>query len=92
MDYGAELKKLTKNPGRLSAHYSRQSRFEGSFRQIRGAIIRTLSVNGPQHAAKLRNEVKNNLKAVEDKEYDRALETLQKEMMVAEKRGVYRIK
>ncbi|MDR2618700.1 MAG: A/G-specific adenine glycosylase, partial [Treponema sp.] len=36
MDYGAELKKLTPNPGRRSAHYSRQSGFKGSFRQLRG--------------------------------------------------------
>jgi len=42
MDYGVFLKKLHKNPSRKSAHHVQQSRFEGSDRQIRGAIIRAL--------------------------------------------------
>ena len=40
MDYGVMLKRAVINPNRRSAHYSRQSRFEGSDRQIRGAILR----------------------------------------------------
>jgi A/G-specific adenine glycosylase len=43
MDYGAALKKAVTNPNRKSAHYTRQSAFEGSLRQARGAIIRCLS-------------------------------------------------
>lgn len=43
MDYGAQLKKKTVNPGRLSAHYTKQSKFEGSLRQARGAIVRQLT-------------------------------------------------
>jgi len=43
MDYGVMLKKTLPNPGRKSAHYTRQSRFEGSDRQIRGAILRELA-------------------------------------------------
>ncbi|MDD3071522.1 HhH-GPD family protein [Methanoculleus horonobensis] len=39
MDYGTVLKKRTANPNRRSASYSRQSRFEGSDRQIRGRIL-----------------------------------------------------
>lgn len=46
MDYGARLKKSTANPNRRSRHYSRQSRFEGSLRQARGAIVRSLSRGG----------------------------------------------
>jgi A/G-specific adenine glycosylase len=42
MDYGTTLKKHHTNPGRKSAHYKRQSPFEGSVRQVRGAILRTL--------------------------------------------------
>ncbi len=42
MDYGAMLKGKVENPNRRSAHYSRQSRFEGSDRQIRGIILREL--------------------------------------------------
>jgi len=43
MDYGVMLKKTLPNPGRKSAHYTRQGRFEGSDRQIRGAILRALA-------------------------------------------------
>ena len=39
MDYGTVLKKRTANPNRRSASYSRQRRFEGSDRQIRGRIL-----------------------------------------------------
>lgn len=45
MDYGAELKKKIKNPSRQSAHYSKQSKFEGSIRQARGALLRQLVQN-----------------------------------------------
>jgi A/G-specific adenine glycosylase len=46
MDYGAMLKKQGPNPNRKSAHYSRQTAFEGSDRQARGAILRHLLNNG----------------------------------------------
>jgi A/G-specific adenine glycosylase len=91
MDYGAELKKITKNPSRKSAHYTKQSRFEGSFRQIRGAVINILSVKGPQNTTLLLQEVTNKVKLLNKENYYRALETLEKEMMVAEEGGVYRI-
>ena len=42
MDYGSMLKKKVVNPNRRSAHYARQSAFEGSDRRIRGIILRTL--------------------------------------------------
>ncbi len=42
MDYGAMLKGKEPNPNRRSAHYQRQSTFEGSNRQIRGLILRAL--------------------------------------------------
>ncbi len=42
MDYGVYLKKLYKNPSRKSKHYKLQSPFEGSLRQVRGALVRLL--------------------------------------------------
>jgi A/G-specific adenine glycosylase len=42
MDYGAMLGKKVTNPNRRSAHYTRQSRFQGSDRQVRGMIIKTV--------------------------------------------------
>ncbi len=46
MDYGAFLSTLPGNPNRRSRHYQRQSRFEGSVRQVRGRILRILLESG----------------------------------------------
>jgi A/G-specific adenine glycosylase len=42
MDCGTALARQVPNPNRRSRTYVRQSRFEGSDRQVRGAILRTL--------------------------------------------------
>jgi len=42
MDYGAHLKKTIKNPSRKSKHYKKQSRFEGSARQLRSRILQRI--------------------------------------------------
>jgi A/G-specific adenine glycosylase len=42
MDYGTHLKRTLPNPSRRSRHHTRQSRFEGSDRQARGALLRAL--------------------------------------------------
>jgi len=42
MDYGSYLKQTTGNLNKLSKHYSKQSKFEGSKRQIRGHVLRLL--------------------------------------------------
>jgi A/G-specific adenine glycosylase len=47
MDYGAMLKKKVKNPNRRSLHYQKQSPFENSDRQIRGAVLRILMEKFP---------------------------------------------
>lgn len=44
MDYGAFLKKSNPNPNRRSMHHTVQSKFVGSDRQIRGAILVLFSV------------------------------------------------
>jgi A/G-specific adenine glycosylase len=40
MDYGSHLKKSVPNPSRRSLHHTVQKKFNGSDRQIRGAILR----------------------------------------------------
>jgi A/G-specific adenine glycosylase len=42
MDYGANLRGSFSNPNRRSAHYARQSPFNGSNREVRGRILKTL--------------------------------------------------
>jgi A/G-specific adenine glycosylase len=87
MDYGAALKQVTANPNRRSAHYARQSPFEGSFRQRRGAVIKVLVSRGPADLRQLRER-----SGIEEKDLYPVLEALGKESMVAEKDGIYRIR
>jgi A/G-specific adenine glycosylase len=42
MDYGVHLKATVGNASRASKHYAKQSRFEGSKRQVRGQVLRLL--------------------------------------------------
>jgi len=46
MDYGTDLAKSVPNPNRRSRHYAKQSAFEGSDRQVRGAILKLLVAEG----------------------------------------------
>jgi len=43
MDYGSYLKQTVGNPNHRSRQYAKQSKFEGSKRQIRGQVIRLLA-------------------------------------------------
>lgn len=46
MDYGVHLKKKHKNPARRSKHHTKQPKFEGSRRQVRGNILKLLLEDG----------------------------------------------
>jgi A/G-specific adenine glycosylase len=43
MDYGSYLKQTVPNPNKRSRHYTKQSKFQGSRRQLRGQVLRLLS-------------------------------------------------
>lgn len=43
MDYGSHLKATVGNPNKISKHYTKQSKFEGSRRQIRGKVLQLLT-------------------------------------------------
>ncbi len=47
MDYGTLLKQELINPNRRSVHYTRQSPFENSNRQVRGRIVKLLVKEAP---------------------------------------------
>jgi len=70
MDCGVELKKLYKNPSRKSKHHARQSKFEGSDRQIRGAVVRFLT----QHKTATHQELQT--LGFQQERLDRILENL----------------
>jgi A/G-specific adenine glycosylase len=43
MDYGTQLKQSVANPNTRSKQYTQQSQFQGSWRQLRGQVVRLLS-------------------------------------------------
>ncbi len=85
MDYGSYLAKKILNPNRKSKHYTKQSKFEGSNRQVRGGIIREL-IKEPMKADAL---VK--LLGLEKKKVYDVLKDLEKENFIIKKDGEYTI-
>jgi A/G-specific adenine glycosylase len=53
MDFGSALKNTIPNPNKKSAHYTKQSKFVGSDREIRGMILRSLVTNPQQDEKEL---------------------------------------
>lgn len=81
MDYGSHIKKTTENPSRRSKHYTHQSLFEGSLRQVRGAILRKL-LNGPiPERALLKVDAKASY------HMEAALKDLKREGMIEKEKG-----
>lgn len=56
MDYGVYLKDVHSNPSRRSKHHTTQSKFKGSRREVRGAVLKLLSSH-PQSREKLAGSV-----------------------------------
>jgi A/G-specific adenine glycosylase len=77
MDYGAYLGRVVPNRNRRSAAYSRQSRFEGSLRQVRGRIIRALAGKGPLTVRELES-----VTGPTDNRFERAIDALLREELI----------
>jgi A/G-specific adenine glycosylase len=86
MDYGAMLKRTRGNPNRRSAHYTRQSSFENSNRQVRGMILKLLVKEPSLTAAGIAEETGVELVRVEKNLVD-----LEKEAFLEKKGCRYRI-
>jgi A/G-specific adenine glycosylase len=86
MDYGTYLKSMLPNPSRRSAHHVRQSKFEGSMRQIRGALLRELTERPGQDAASAAAAI-----GFEPERVSEALRALTAEGFLSAEGGVYRI-
>lgn len=84
MDYGVYLKARYPNPSRKSKHYSRQSRFEGSDRQIRGKILRELLACSPRAESAVYAFIGEDSRRVKN-----ILDKLVKEGLVTKKRNLY---
>ncbi len=81
MDYGAMLKEQHANPGRRSAHYTRQAPFEGSLRQVRGMILKALVAHAGIPEAALVKAINRDEKLVR-----KALRQLRTEGFIVKKR------
>jgi len=77
MDYGTQLKADNPNPSQKGRHHTRQSKFEGSLRQVRGAVLKSLTSSGGQTATQLVREI-----GFEKYRIEQALAGLQKEGMI----------
>jgi len=86
MDYGVMLKKVHKNPSRRSKHHVVQSKFEGSRRQVRGAVVRVLTQFArPLVLAELHELVGADIKRhISEKEFVAVLEGLLEEVIICE--------
>ncbi len=82
MDYGVMLKKEFKNPSRKSAHHAKQTKFEGSFRQIRGAILKLLAHNVVVDGADFYDQIPR-----QRRDIDKALDQLMREGFIKEANG-----
>jgi A/G-specific adenine glycosylase len=82
MDYGVMLKKTLKNPSRKSKHHTQQSKFEGSDRQIRGMILKSLTRFISCHIDELYAEIPR-----EQSRINKALDQLIEEGFITEKDG-----
>lgn len=81
MDYGSHLKATVGNLTRQSKHYTKQSTFKGSKRQIRGQIIKLLT-HKPQTQEALQQ-------AITDERLEEVLQDLTKEQLVTKKGRSY---
>ena len=84
MDYGTYMKRITSNPNKRSKHYTIQSSFEGSNRQIRAQIIRLL-LQKPYTLEEL-------IDSIQDERVISNLKNLIKEEMIVLKEECYYIR
>jgi A/G-specific adenine glycosylase len=88
MDYGSHLKRQGIKLNKQSKHYVKQSKFEGSARQLRGAILRELLIK-PQTQKQLTKNLSRHLnKSAEEVAVE--LARLAKEGLIMRARARYR--
>ena len=81
MDYGAHLKRSGVRNNAQSALYAKQSKFEGSLRQVRGAIVRAIT----------RGESMNDLRSRSSELFDKALASLARDGLIMKQKGKWQI-
>ena len=85
MDYGTVLKKQVTNPSRKSKHYTKQSKFEGSERQLRGKVLKMLTKQSIIETQKLKDELG-------DTRVEKLLEQLTNEGLITQETNLITLK
>jgi len=80
MDYGSYLAKIIPNPNKKSKHYTKQSKFKGSDREIRGTILALLLGQEKISRASLTKKLKEKKDRIQ-----KILDDLEKEGFVIQK-------
>ncbi len=83
MDYGTYLKSVVTNPGRMSKHYTKQSVFKGSKRQVRGQVLRLL---GDKPLTK-----RQIMSLIQDQRLESVLTDLVNENLISYRRKTYQL-
>lgn len=81
MDYGTYLKTVHGNASRRSSHYTKQSAFEGSRRQLRGKVLCLLQTRAMDYRSLAAD--------IDDERLDGVLEDLVKESMIQKSNDTY---
>lgn len=84
MDYGVMLKKTHPELNKRSAHYKKQSKFEGSNRELRGRILKMLLKQQPLSEEKIINKLQK-----KPEKTKKILEILMKEGFIEKKGELY---
>jgi A/G-specific adenine glycosylase len=84
MDYGTHLKQTVGNASRASKTYAKQSQFEGSRRQLRGAVVRELLAH-PRSFAQM-------AATLSDSRLEQVLADLAKEGLIRQDGGLFVIR
>jgi A/G-specific adenine glycosylase len=93
MDYGSHLKRIGVRNNVRSKHYTRQSKFGGSSRQFRGAILRELHSSSASEQL-LRKNLTRRLLAQQQQGgalLERALAGLERDGLIKQEKGKWRI-
>ncbi len=90
MDYGVYLKKNIGNLNKRSKHYSKQSKFEGSNRQIRSGIVKAITFK-PHTLIKLQDYFKKNMIEVTEEQILKNIIALEKEGFITQQKNKFHI-
>jgi A/G-specific adenine glycosylase len=82
MDLGVELKKHAKGINHRSKHHVKQSRFQGSLRQVRAAVLRMIAESESTRRADIAKKLTYDTDKIQ-----RALEALESEGLIQSSRG-----